>query len=427
MMSEDYFYWHYKILKFFLIIPPKRWILKVPFWIISVPHLVLICLSAFLETTQLCLGGSGEFSSDILNLGISVLHFMGVNRVASWHFVRKDIDAVVEGVRKINLNFSDFDCPNEGSARTGIQSNSNPIDEYRAQKLHQTKRFCLTMISIFLSYVVLNISTSYILNHREPTYQKWNPRLNRSSTYRDYAYPLWYPFDTSVSDGFYWLGFLYQPYAFYFLMSCFLCVDCLCVNIIIHLTSHVDILRFAFTMIDKNVHPSLNFAEIMQLKERRLVKCIKELQTIYRCAKTLNDIISLQLLFQMFCMALVICCSVYRVTSVTLGPEVVFLSSMAMICILETFNVTWFNHSFTCQVFELLQCVYKLDWINYPPKLRKMLVFLIMRLQKPFYFTMGFWLPLDLDVFLTTIKTSYSFYTLITQSGTQLTTTGRED
>lgn len=78
--TMDYFDWHYKISAFFLLVPPKNRLLQVPYWMVTVPHMVLICLAAVLEAARLCLGGSGEFSSDILIFGIAVLHLMAVNR-----------------------------------------------------------------------------------------------------------------------------------------------------------------------------------------------------------------------------------------------------------------------------------------------------------------------------------------------------------
>lgn len=53
------------------------------------------------------------------------------------------------------------------------------------------------------------------------------------------------------------------------------------------------------------------------------------------------------------------------------------------------------------QVFKILREIETLDWLNYNLKLRRMLVFVMMRVQKPFYFTMGLGIPLDMKVFMT--------------------------
>lgn len=71
-------------------------------------------------------------------------------------------------------------------------------------------------------YTFFNVAISYTTNFMQEGYEKFNPRLNRTSIYKDFVYPLWFPFDVSFSDGYYLLGFFLEPYAFWTLMSSFL-------------------------------------------------------------------------------------------------------------------------------------------------------------------------------------------------------------
>lgn len=68
----------------------------------------------------------------------------------------------------------------------------------------------------------MNVLISYTTNYMTESYEKLNSRLNKTSIYKDYVYPLWFPFDISISDGYYLVGFLYEPYAFVTLMGSFL-------------------------------------------------------------------------------------------------------------------------------------------------------------------------------------------------------------
>ncbi|XP_066251998.1 putative odorant receptor 92a [Euwallacea similis] len=288
-----------------------------------------------------------------------------------------------------------------------------------------TRIRCQRIIKTYLIFVPLNLLVAYVMNYLSSPVEKWNPSLNKTSLYREYPYPLWYPFDTSLSDGYYWCGFLYQPYAFYFLINGFFCVDWLCICTIIHLTSFVDVLRHAFDSVDKNVDQSLNEDEHLKVKEKRLIICIDQLKDIYECASGLNKVFSSQLLIQELCMTGVVCCCLYRVTSEKEAVEAGYLSSMVAAAFVELFTVSWFNQGFTLEIFRLLPTIYELDWLNYNVKMRKILVFLIARVQKPFYFTMGLGFALDMTVFITMIKTSYSFYALITQSEVRSTQVGQ--
>uniref|UniRef100_M3VK56 Odorant receptor 15 n=1 Tax=Ips typographus TaxID=55986 RepID=M3VK56_IPSTY len=137
----------------------------------------------------------------------------------------------------------------------------------------------------------------------------------------------------------------------------------------------------------------------------------------------LNNLVSSQLLLQEFCMTCVVCCSIYRSTSPGVSStEMGYVSTMGIIAAIEMLTVSWFNQCFMLEVFELLNRIYELDWLNYNTKMRKMLVFLMQRVQRPYHFTMGLGFPLNLGVFFTMIKTSYSLYALLTNTGSKVST-----
>ncbi|KAL1501256.1 hypothetical protein ABEB36_006612 [Hypothenemus hampei] len=413
--APDYFDMHYQFSAPYLLIPPKNSILKTIFWVVAVPHFFLTCMTTFLEYTKLFVGGSGNFSADILNFGISTLHLMAVSRVSRWFFVKSHYDKVLKQVREIHteLYYFDYDHVDDSS--------SKPIKKYVEGQTLDTRRHCLKISVAFITFVWINIIISYVTNYFTfPEVERWNPHKNKTSTYRDYPYPLYYPFDISISDGYYWLGFFYQPYAFLFLMCAFLCIDCLTVNTIIHLTSFINILNFAISCVDRNLNKSLSFEGSLKITEKRILKCIKMSEKIYKCCKMLNDVCSSQLFFQQICLSTVMCCSVYRVTSRPSSSEMIYLSSIVFSVALEMFNVAWQNQNFTLKAFELLSNIYELNWLSYSVKLRRVLLCFMMRIQKPFHFTMGLGFPLEIGVFLTMVKSSYSFYALITQSGNHL-------
>lgn len=98
------------------------------------------------------------------------------------------------------------------------------IRNYHAHAIKRAYHKCKIITLIFLTYTFLNIFISYLVNYWNGSREeRWNPTLNKTSTYKDFPYHLWFPFDTSISDGHYWIAFLYQPYAFHFLVSEFFC------------------------------------------------------------------------------------------------------------------------------------------------------------------------------------------------------------
>lgn len=60
--------------------------------------------------------------------------------------------------------------------------------------------------------VFLVIFNAYLI--KQPRYYKFNPRLNVTSLYSGYPFETYFPFDTSITDGYYLMGQLYQIYMY---------------------------------------------------------------------------------------------------------------------------------------------------------------------------------------------------------------------
>ncbi|KAG5894245.1 hypothetical protein JTB14_007872 [Gonioctena quinquepunctata] len=93
--------------------------------------------------------------------------------------------------------------------------------------------------------------------------------------------------------------------------------------------------------------------------------------------------------------------------------QVLHIISMTTAVLLEVFAVNWFCQDFSLEFSNVLEAMYGLDWLNYPPRLRKTIIVTMARLQKPPCFTMGNWAKLDMLSFSNMLKFVYSFYTLI--------------
>lgn len=98
----------------------------------------------------------------------------------------------------------------------------NPIEKYRVEKMAECRTICCC-IYLFINFLSLStIYVSYINVLDAEKYEKFNTKYNVTSTYRIYPYHMYFPFDTSVSHGFYWLGYFYQIYAYCSTMLTFL-------------------------------------------------------------------------------------------------------------------------------------------------------------------------------------------------------------
>ncbi|XP_060533722.1 odorant receptor Or2-like [Cylas formicarius] len=395
---RDYFDYNRSFMKALLLEPPGSSKFDAIYTFSAIVHFSLVCMSVVLETLALYFSPYDDFSSAMLNIGILSLHLVSVNRVLGWFIVRKKFHAIVDVVK-----------------RSSFLENWDDLRRFKTEKMAAAKIRSLLLSGCYGLYVFLNITLSYYFNYHERTYEKFNPALNKTSVYRKYVYPLWYPFDTSLSDGYYMVGFLYQPYAFYSLVASFCCIDCHVLNTILHLKCQVEVVGRAFNMVDGAVGDDRNSQ--CRIKEIRVVQCIQELQMIYRAARRIEDLQSTQFLIQNGLAVFIMCANSFRVTSsmikVDLEAESIFLSTMIFVVMAEVFNTCWYCYGFTLELLNLPARIYEMDWLSYPVPLRKKLLFCSARLQFPFYFTLGKWTFVTMGMYITILKMSYSFYTVI--------------
>lgn len=97
---------------------------------------------------------------------------------------------------------------------------SGAIDDYQDMLMTLAKFFACNMELCYYFTMVNVFSYSY---SREPeTYKAFNPWLNKTSIYGKYPFETYVPFDTSISDGHYFMGKVYQLYLYFGNISMFL-------------------------------------------------------------------------------------------------------------------------------------------------------------------------------------------------------------
>lgn len=84
---------------------------------------------------------------------------------------------------------------------------------------------CFLISIIFLYSIFIIVTIQYIFSYvLETTFEEFNANLNKTSTYRKLPYPMYFPFDISVSDGYFWYAFFFQMYMVISLPCSFACI-----------------------------------------------------------------------------------------------------------------------------------------------------------------------------------------------------------
>jgi len=77
---NDYFNFHYNILKWYILLPFDNPVLKALYNIIIVPHVILITSCVIFESGGLLVATGSDFSSTVLIIAVLMLHLQTSQR-----------------------------------------------------------------------------------------------------------------------------------------------------------------------------------------------------------------------------------------------------------------------------------------------------------------------------------------------------------
>ncbi|KAG5894244.1 hypothetical protein JTB14_007871 [Gonioctena quinquepunctata] len=291
--------------------PPKKVVAKVFYLLLAIPHIFACSFLLILLSCADLLTTEKTFKETMYGMSVLILNSIVVIRTTFWFFTRSKFEKIKKILRRKTFSFVSFNLreidkeyvllvrKNKEIIRRQrlsygeigalwrdailvFDENCNELETFRQTKMFQTRMFCC-FINIALTFfstmtVLLAFGNEFFAAEE---YEASNPYLNRTSIYRKYLTPIYLPFDLSL-DGYYWLGYFFSFYAHLGNVYIFMPIEVSLTCSFIHLISQTAVLKEAFSYVDKNVCQNGEQESINTIKEYRIVKCMNELQQIYR-------------------------------------------------------------------------------------------------------------------------------------------------
>ncbi|XP_034828824.1 putative odorant receptor 92a [Maniola hyperantus] len=157
------------------------------------------------------------------------------------------------------------------------------------------------------------------------------------------------------------------------------------------------------------------FADVVSVRFENIVK--HHVQILY-FARRVQDIFGGAVAYQFIVSGWIICTSVYRM--VDTDPASVQCWSMVLYicCILMQVSMyCYYGNEVTHESQKLKESAYLMNWLDSPLKHRNHLIFFMERVKKPILPLAGFIIPLSNNTFVSIVKSSYSFYALLRNTG----------
>nr|QXE93188.1 odorant receptor 7 [Eucryptorrhynchus scrobiculatus] len=251
-----------------------------------------------------------------------------------------------------------------------------------------------TIISIYITLNTALATCAFVASH-----------VINYSPDKNFMFELWFPFEIEP-----------HVYAVYkFLMSQWgilfnSAVQCGMQSLIIFITSQFDILQinirnvFTFER-GKNVHCAVK--KYIQ-KHQFLIKFVEDLNN------SINSIILLEFLLDSVNLA----AALLQIITAQSIIEITFSLVYFVLLLSQLFILAWSANEIYTQSFNVSNAIYESNWMDQSEPIKKTMLIMLMRAQKPLALTIGPFRPMNMEAGLMTVKGAYTYAGVMRQKYT---------
>ncbi|XP_025266018.1 uncharacterized protein LOC105249981 [Camponotus floridanus] len=226
-----------------------------------------------------------------------------------------------------------------------------------------------------------------------------------TSFFRDYRkdklpFRAWLPFNYS-SPMLFEIAYVHQSISLTAGSVLQIACDSLICGLLMHICSQIEIFECHLRKIVNNSH--------------FLRECIMQHTCISKFAfmvnKKFRSIITVQFVVSM----LVVCFNLYQMTQMTINAKSIQIM-LYMCCMLTQISIyCWYGNEVKLKSQQLIYNVFEMEWLTLDHNVQKSLLIIMTRSMIPIEFTSAYVISMNLESFVTLLKTSYSAYNILQQ------------
>ncbi|XP_003696140.1 odorant receptor 13a-like isoform X1 [Apis florea] len=182
--------------------------------------------------------------------------------------------------------------------------------------------------------------------------------------------------------------------------------DSLFFGIVFHLCGQVEILKLKYNKLSDANERTME--HIILLTKRHIY--------LLNLSKMLNETVSFILVIQLFSSCVLICTTGFQlILTLTFGNVVLTIKILAEISILliQLFAYSYVGEYLKTQTEGIGNSVYFCIWYNMPKNVLKDIIFIIMKTQRPVLLTAGKFFVVNMQTYMTILKTSMSYLSVL--------------
>ncbi|XP_070156716.1 odorant receptor 46a-like [Polyergus mexicanus] len=215
------------------------------------------------------------------------------------------------------------------------------------------------------------------------------------------TYRAWLPFDYTPPSVFY-LVFTHQLIGMMITAAVNVACDSLISGFLQQICCQLEILKYRLAKVLHDHHI--------------LRDCIRHHDHIYEYAYTVNRRFMIIIAVQFVVSMLVVCANLYRLASITnlrINGDLITLILYTACMLSQIFIYCWFGNELKLKSLTIVDSIYNIKWQILDNSSQKALLFIMRRSIIPIEFNSVIIITLNLDSFVSLLKTSYSAYNVL--------------
>ncbi|EZA58609.1 ObirOr5-E15 [Ooceraea biroi] len=150
-------------------------------------------------------------------------------------------------------------------------------------------------------------------------------------------------------------------------------------------------------------------------KNLRMGECVHQHDCIFKYAFMINEHFKQIITIQFIVSMLVVCSNLYQLAKVTLNAESFPLMLYTGSMLTQILIYCWFGNEVKIKSVQLAANIFEIEWLKLDKNSRKDLMIIMTRSLVPIEFSSAYVITMNVDSFVSLLKTSYSAYNVLQQ------------
>ncbi|KAK2576114.1 hypothetical protein KPH14_007447 [Odynerus spinipes] len=223
---------------------------------------------------------------------------------------------------------------------------------------------------------------------------------------RKLMFTAWFPFDNTSPHIFY-VTYAHQILALIICSMLHIALDTLICGFLVQICCQIKILENRLTKITN--------------ERRTIVKlCIRHHESIYNFAATVNHKFQFIIFIQFFISTSIVCFTLYQLTKFPAFSLDLLKTVLYMGCVLtQIYLYCWYGNLVTLKSQDIVNQIFDINWPELSVDIQKSLLIMMKRTVTPITFNCLNIVLVNLECFVSVLKTSYSAYNILQQTQDQ--------